>query len=61
MMPPTNAAASTTATNFAWINNYGPAHYAAYLNDNEQTGAMDLFEAFYNYGASVEAYVATLG
>ena len=55
------AAASTTATNFAWINNYGPSHFAAYLNDNGVTEAMDLLEAFYNYGVSVETYVATLG
>ena len=55
------AAANTSATNFAWINNYGPAYYAAYLNDNGISNAMDLLEAFYNYGVAVEAYVATLG
>lgn len=58
------AAAQISATNFAWINNYGPAHYAAYLNDNYGEEAADILavlEAFYLYGASVEAYVATLG
>ena len=58
------AAASTTATNFAWINNYGPAHFAAYLNDNygeDAANILAILEAFYLYGASVEAYVATLG
>ena len=55
------ASGTTNATNFAWINNYGPGHYAAYLNDNGETAALDLLEAFYNYGVSVEAYVATLG
>lgn len=58
------AAASTTSTNFAWINNYGPAHFAAYLNDTYGEDAADILailEAFYLYGTSVEAYAATLG
>lgn len=57
------ASGTTNATNFAWINNYGPAHYAAYLNDNfEDAGdILAILEAFYNYGVSVEAYAATLG
>ena len=58
------AAAQISATNFAWINNYGPAHYAAYLNDNYGEEAADILavlEAFYNYGVSVETYAATLG
>ena len=58
------AAAQISATNFAWINNYGPAHYAAYLNvtyGEEAADILAVLEAFYLYGASVEAYVATLG
>ena len=55
-------ATSTTATNFCWINNYGPAHYAAYLNENGGTEAMlALLEAYYLYGVSAEAYVGSLG
>lgn len=51
-------------TNYAWDMNYGPAYYAAYVADSGEEGSAEILtvlEAFYLYGASVEAYVGSLG
>lgn len=56
------ATSTISNTNKAYTNTYGPAFYAAYAYDNgADEGLMDVLEAFYNYGVSVEAYVGSLG